>query len=197
MTEPQATIPDTSRKTAFKISPEECGEKSEREHRRNIEFRASFYEKLIALNAGSIAIVVSVGAALVTRSEPSIRSVHSQLTWLLWIALVLVLSLVCSLLHNFLYVKITGLEADQAEDYANYIALLNGMTFGSKEIAEIVTKHLGETLHQRITKGAMNMHQTKQSEYRCVVLGKIAVWTFLFAYLEAVLGLVYLWHITR
>jgi hypothetical protein len=65
------------------------------------------------------------------------------------------------------------------------------------EVAEILIKHITDTLHQRIMDGAMNAHRTEQSVYRNVYLGKIAVATFLIAYTLIMVAVIHLWWITR
>lgn len=198
MTEPTAEDVVASRKRAFKVTTAEAKERSAEVRLRALDLRASFYEKLIALDAGSIAVAVSVGVALVNRAESSIRAVHPQLSWLLCIAISLALSLACSLAHNSLHVRIAGLEAGRAEDWAKYMALLDVLMLGPKnEGTEALWKDFTNNFHQRVMKAAFNLHHTEQSEYRCVVLGKIAIWTFLFAYLVALIGLVHLWYFTR
>ena len=195
MTEKIADDSANPHKAKLIASAEEAKNKSEQERRRNLEVRAGFYEKLSALDAGSIA--VAVGIALIGKSAAQSGSLQLYLSWLLWIAVFLWVSLICSIIHNSLFVKITGLEAEKAREWANYLTLVNGQAFGSAEGAEIVTKYIADTFHKRIEDGAMNMHRTEQSVYRATCLGNIAVATFLIAYTLVMVCLIHLWWITR
>jgi len=193
------TVNDPARATRNKmqLSADEAKEKSETERRRSLEVRASFYDKLSALDAGSIAVTVSVGIALLGKSDSRFGSVHSHLSWLLWIVGFLWVSLICSVSHNSIFVKIARLEAEQAKAWSNYLALVSAQTMATGEVAEILIKHITDTLHQRIMDGAMNAHRTEQSVYRNVYLGKIAVATFLIAYTLIMVAVIHLWWITR
>jgi hypothetical protein len=103
--------PRKARIGKLKASADEAKEKSEKEHRRSLEVRANFYDKLSALDAGSIAVTVSVGIALLGRSGSRIGSLHSNLSWLAVIAFFFWISLVCAIGHNSIFVKIARLEA--------------------------------------------------------------------------------------
>lgn len=189
--------PAKAAKNKMQLSADEAKNKSETERRRSLEVRASFHEKLSALDAGSIAVTVSVGIALLGKSDLRFGSLHSHLSWLLWIAGFLWVSLICSVGHNSMFVKVAALEAEQAKDWSNYLGLISAQSGASKEVAEMVTKLIVDTLHERINKTAMKMHHTDQSVYRAIVLGKIAVATFLIAYTLVMVAVIHLWWITR
>jgi hypothetical protein len=198
MTE-QAEVNPTGKthKEKAQSSADEAKTKSEQERRRNLEVRAGFYDKLSALDAGSIAVAVSVGVALVSKADSRYGSVHSHLSWLLWIAGFLWVSLICSVGHNSMFVTITGLEAEHAKDWSNYLGLISAQAMSSGDTQEIVTKHILDTLHERIQKTALKLHHIDQSLYRAIALGKIAVWTFLIAYTLVMVAVLHLWWITR
>jgi hypothetical protein len=80
-----------------KASADEALQRSEKERRRNLEVRASFYDKLSALDAGSIALAVSAGIALLGKLESRISSLHSNLSWLSIIVLFLWMSLISAI----------------------------------------------------------------------------------------------------
>jgi hypothetical protein len=50
----------------LKASADDAKEKFEKEHRRSLEVRASFFDKLSALDAGSIAVAVSTWEARIS-----------------------------------------------------------------------------------------------------------------------------------
>jgi hypothetical protein len=197
VTDETVNDPAKTAKGKMQLSADEAKKKSETERRRSLEVRASFYDKLSALDAGSIAVTVSVGIALLGKPDSRFGSVHSHLSWLLWIAGFLWISLISSVGHNSLFVKVAGLEAEQAEDWSKYLGLVSASAGASEKVAEIATKYILDTLHDRINKTALKMHHTDQSIYRAIVLGKIAVATFLIAYTLVMVAVIHLWWITR
>ena len=87
----------------------------EAEVRRSIEISSGFYEKLSALDAGSIAIAVSVGMAIA--ANPTFRSFapFSIVHWLIATIILLWTSLITSVLHNFLSLRVARLDAAYSE----------------------------------------------------------------------------------
>jgi ABC-type multidrug transport system fused ATPase/permease subunit len=126
----------------LKASADDAKEKFEKEHRRSLEVRASFFDKLSALDAGSIAVAVSVGIALLGRPESRISSMHSNLSWVAVIAFFLWVSLICAIGHNSIYVKIARLEAEQALASSKFRVLMSASSLahakGSPKSAELV-----------------------------------------------------------
>lgn len=90
-------------------------EKHENEARRSFEISSSFYEKLAALNAGSLAIAVSIGIAIVSKPELKSSPLFQYSHWLIVIIICFWVSLVCAAIHNFIVVGIAKLDADYAE----------------------------------------------------------------------------------
>lgn len=189
--------PSTPLREKMQAQADEAKKRSKNEQRRSLEIRASFYERLSVLDAGSIAVAVSVGIALVSNSALHVGSMHAQLTWLVWIAIFLWVSLICSIEHNSYFVKVTRLEAEGAEAWSNYLGLIAASITASGDTAEIVSKHIADTLHDRIMKAALNSHHTEQSAYRALYLGKIAVASFLIAYTLVLVCVISLWWRTR
>ncbi len=185
----------------LKASAEKAKEKHKKEHRRSLDVRASFFDKLSALDAGSIAVAVSVGIALLGRPESRIGSVHSNLSWLVVITLFLWVSLICAIGHNSIYVKIARLQAEQALAWAKYIGLISASASaraaGSPKSAEFVDQHILETLSERIHADAMLATRTSLSVNRVMLLGYIAVASFLFAYTLVFICVIHLWWVTR
>jgi hypothetical protein len=193
----QNVDPMAEHKEKVKADADEAKEKSEKEHRRSLELRASFYEKLSTLDAGSIAVAVSVGIALLGKSESRIGSIHSNLSWLAVIAVLLWMSLICAIGHNSIFVKIARLEAEHAKAWSNYLALISAHASASTEVAEVVCKHIADSLKGRIDAAAMNTHRTDLSVNRVMVLGYVAVASFLLAYTLVLVCVLRLWWLTR
>jgi len=184
-------------KSKMQLSADTATEKASTERRRSLELNSSFYDKLSALGAGSIAVAVSVGIALLGKSGLPISSVHSHLTWLLWITVLLWISLVCSIGHNSMFVKIARLEAERAKAWSLYLGLMAALAVSSGEVADLLTKDIFGSLKKRIADAAMMEHRIEQSEYRAMCLGRIAVVSFLSAYTLVLICLILLWWLTR
>ncbi|HUN86263.1 MAG TPA: hypothetical protein VMU48_17925 [Terracidiphilus sp.] len=184
-------------------STDEVKAQANKELRRSLELRASFHEKLAALSAGSIAVAVSVGVALLGKATPHSAFLHSNLDWLVVIAFFLWLSLVCAIGHNAVFIKIARLEAERAEEWSKWIGLINASTMqsvtgsGGSQVAQILVDHIGNTLHNRIQKSAMNQHRTEQSILRATVLGAVGIGSFLIAYTIVFISVIRIWWITR
>lgn len=185
----------------LKASADKAKEKSAKERRRSLEVRASFYDKLSALDAGSIALAVSVGIALLGRPGSRIGSLHSNLSWLAVIASFLWISLICAIGHNFIFVKIAKLEAEQAKAWSEHLALTSASAAahagGSPGTGEMVDKVLRDSLRGRIDAAVMNAHRTDLSVNRVMFLGYIAVVSFLLAYTLVFVCVIRLWWLTR
>ncbi|MFZ0629732.1 MAG: hypothetical protein WA399_16945 [Acidobacteriaceae bacterium] len=194
-------IGDRAKIDKLKASTEEVKTQANRELRRSLELRASFYEKLAALNAGSIAVAVSVGVALLGKAAPHSAFLHSNLDWLVAVAFFLWSSLICAIGHNALFIKVARLEAERAEEWSKWIGLINASTMQSivrpegSEIGEIVAKQIGDSLHDRIQKAAMNSHRTEQSILRARILGFVSVSAFLIAYTLVFACIIRIWSI--
>ena len=171
--------------------------------RRSLELSASFYEKLAALNAGSIALAVSVGITLVSKAPPHSAFLHSNLNWLLAVACFLWCSLICSFGHNALFIKVARLESEKAAEWSKWIGLINANTMqsvtgtGDSEIAQTLFKQMRDTLQNRILGAAMNQHRTEQTILRASLLGYVAVGTFLISYTLVFVCIIRIWWITR
>jgi hypothetical protein len=194
-------IADQAKIEKLKGSTEDVKAKASQELRRSLELSASFYEKLAALNAGSIAVAVSVGVALFGKTAPHSALTHSNLTWLVAIAFFLWFSLICAIGHNALFIKIARLESERAKEWSRWIGLINASTMqsitgtGNSETAQMLSAHISDTLHDRIQKAAMNQHRTEQTILRAMLLGYGAVSTFLTAYTLVFACLIRIWWI--
>jgi hypothetical protein len=193
--------PRKARIEKLKASADEAKEKSEKEHRRGLEVRASFYDKLSALNAGSIALAVSAGIALLGRPESRIGSLHSNISCLAVIALFLWISLISAIGHNSIFVKITRLEAEQATAWSNYLALISASASahagGSPGTGDMVDKVLIDSHRGRVDAAVMNAHRTDLSLNRVMFLGNVAVGSFVLAYTLIFVCVIHLWWLTR
>lgn len=196
-------IADRAKIEKLKASTEDVEKEAIRQLRRSLELSASFYEKLAALSAASIALAVSVGVALLGKAMPHSAFLHSNFNWLVAVASFLWFSLVCSFGHNALFIKAARLESEGASEWSKWIGLLNASTMQSltgareSEIAQTLNTHISGTLHDRIQKTAMNKHRTEQSILRARVLGSVAISTFLIAYTLVFVCIIRIWWITR
>ena len=86
----------------------------EDEVRRSINVSSGFYEKLATLNAGSIAILSSAILAIAAKQESS-GAYRTVIHDLIIVAVLLWMSLMCSLIHNFVATLIAGYDARIAD----------------------------------------------------------------------------------
>jgi hypothetical protein len=93
----------------------EALERHMNEVRRTFEISTGFYEKLAALDAGSIAIAATVGAAVVAKAGATTPAVLSLTHRLVYIIFALLASLILGVLHNFIVVGIAQFEAKYSE----------------------------------------------------------------------------------
>lgn len=196
-------LSDRTKLEELEVSTENVKAEANREIRRSLELSASFYEKLVALNAASIALAVSVGVALLSKAGPRSTSLHSNLNWLVVLAFFLWISLICAFGHNTLYIKLSRLESERALEWSKWIALVNAGTMQSitamanSKIAQELHTHIGDTLHGRIEKAATNLHRSEQTALRARLLGGVAISTFLMAYTLVFVCVIRIWWITR
>src|SRR5882762_5202300 len=87
----------------------------EDEKRRSLGISAGFYEKLAALDAGSIAVAASITLTILLKSEIKADSVKPVIHELLFVVACLWASLVLSILHNFLATIFAYLETAYSE----------------------------------------------------------------------------------
>jgi uncharacterized membrane protein YciS (DUF1049 family) len=102
-------------KAQFEGPWKEALERHTNEVRRSFQISTGFYEKLVAVDAASIAIAASVGGMMIAKAATPNPSLSSISHWLVWIILALWLSLICGVAHNFVIVGIAQLEAAYSE----------------------------------------------------------------------------------
>lgn len=187
----------------FKASTAQAETKADQELRRSLELNSSFYDKLAALNSGSIAVAVTVAVALLATNAPHSAFLHTNIDWLVAIAFFLWSSLICAIGHNAQYVKIARLESERAKGAAAWIGLINAdlmqtITQGANsKVAQSLDTMITDQFHDRIQKGALNLHRTEQAILRAAVLGYGAVYGFLIAYTLVFICIIRIWWITR
>jgi hypothetical protein len=188
------------RRSGQKLKAEEAKANAEAQQRRNRELRLSFYEKLTALDAGSIAVAVSIGIALIGKSEPH-GFIHSNLSWLTAIASLFWASLVCALGHNYLFVRVSKLEVEQATAMSNFLALVSShaecRAVGSVEVADAVAQAIIDSLSNRMKVDVVRATQIDRRLHQSSRLGSIAVGAFLLAYSLILIEVIRIWWMTR
>jgi len=164
----------------------------EKERRRSKEISAGFYDKLAALNAGSIAISVSVGLAILTKQE--LRQFSHGL-----FALVLCfwLSLLTAIFHNFFRHHLTAkLDATYAgqEFIRNTIQAPMELSGADQNVMKQAREVMAEVLRQGpIAKQGVTMRQKRRLESVATVLGWLSVGSFLAGYTLVLIGAARLW----
>jgi len=189
-----------ARRSAQKLRAEEAKADAEAKQRRNHELRLSFYEKLTALDAGSIAVAVSIRIALIGNSEHH-GFIHSSLSWLTAIATLFWASLVCAIGHNYLFVGVSKLEVGQATAMSSFLSLMSAQAecraVGSVELADEVAQALIDSLSNRIKVDALRLTKIDRRLHQSSRLGSIAVGAFLLAYSLVLVEVIRIWWMTR
>jgi hypothetical protein len=170
-------------------------------HQRHLEVRAGFYEKLAAISAGSIAVVVSVGIALAGRTDSITASSHARLGWLVAIATFLWLSLVVSIAHNLIYVEITRLQAEVAQEGSFIQSYLTGALAahlsGSEQRIKVMDGLMKHSFSERLTKVTKKTLRLVFSMKFVRVIGYAATTSFLIAYTLAFCWFFRIWWLSR
>jgi hypothetical protein len=177
----------------------EAYKEHEKEFRRSVEISTGFYEKLSALDAGSIAAAVSIGIALIVRSQLQPGSLHAIAHWLVVIVFSLWLSLVCAVIHNYAVVDIAKLEAAYSEDEFTRTIVRRSLAMvrGDSAEHESLIDQLEERAQQEPRQQQQHNVKRRQTQHRCVtILGYFSMGSFLAAYTLVMVCVVRLWWIT-
>ena len=166
-------------------------ERAGNEERRSFETRASFFDKLSALAAGSIAVVVSLGAALLARNQVPLSSAHSDLSWLTVIALFLWGALISAVGHNFIFLGVAKLEADQA-----FISAKKACIASFCAVAGVSADRSDESLSRLGGESQELANRSKRAVVGARWLGHIAVLSFVLAYTLVFACVVRLWWLS-
>jgi len=161
------------------------------ELRRSAEISAGFYEKLAALNAGSMAISVSVGLVILTKQDLRQFS-HGFLVLILcfW------LSLFSAIVHNF-FLQL-GAKLDAAYSSQQFIRSTLKRLLRHSEINSGVDSNDLKKLEKELQREPLRRQGTTTKRKRwlesiATVAGFISVISFLAGYTLVVFGAVQLW----
>jgi hypothetical protein len=185
----------TAPREGLKAATEAAQKEQAKEFRRSLEMRTSFYEKLCALDAGSIAVAASVGMAIVAKPELRSGPHHANISWLAGITVSLWFSLVCAVAHNFVVLSIAKLESSFAEAECHKLATLRDLGSPAADLAanELLTGILKETVREQrdslIRRMTLNL--------RATALGYLSIGSFLAAYTLVVACVLRLWWAAR
>jgi hypothetical protein len=171
------------------------------EIRRSIEISTSFYEKLSALVAGSIAIAASVAVSISARPglhSPSLREMSD------WFALVIALlwvSLMCAVIHNFVLVRFARAEATYSSMEFQRAILRRGMALAVELTPpqdKVQVQQLEEALHENPHREQARIAKRQRLLHAWAIrLGYISTFSFLAAYTLVVVCMGDVWLINR
>jgi hypothetical protein len=154
------------------------------------ELRTSFCEKLATLNAGSLAVVASMGAALL--SKP-IANRHEYIALLGSIAIMLWFSLVFSVVHNLWMVNLASVAIDIARG-EHLLALIQRSLWAKRDKQEQLDPFIeGVTMTAR-EQGDRQARRRKLQRRANLYLG-IAVLMFVAAYTLVLVGIMRMWRL--
>jgi len=181
----------------FRADLKQDWQEHEREFRRSLEISAGFYEKLVALDAGSIAVAASLGIALVAKPQLQFGPVHAIAHWLVLVTVFLWLSLLCAVFHNFAVVGIAKLDAAYSEDDFVRRIVRRSLTLARDISSEESKPYLDEIFekaqHEPFSKQERNVKR-RRTLHRCAtVLGYFSMASFLLAYTLVVYCVAHLW----
>jgi len=183
----------------FKAEVQEAYKEHEKESRRSLGISTGFYEKLSALDAGSIAVAASIGIALIAKPQLQSSSLRAAARWLVVITVSLWLSLVCAVFHNFVAVAIAKLESAYSHVELVRTIIRRGLAMLNTDPAQI--QPLGQVEATAQEEPILQQQQIMKRRLflnPCVTaLGYISMGSFLAAYTLVMVCVVRLWWITR
>lgn len=171
----------------------------EQERRRSAEIGASFFEKVAALSAGSIAVAATVGIAVIPRSGLPYLLLRSFSHWLFFIVLSLLIALLSAVLHNLCLALIAQLDAASARQRSIHAA--TKATLKAAELAKAASLPDAAAVLQllEVVQGApvrrreQFVQRQKALRHLVSALGALAVCTFLLAYILIMIVVSHLW----
>jgi hypothetical protein len=170
----------------------------EKESRRSFEISASFFEKLSALDAASIAVAASAIIAIIIKPELNSCLFFQQIVHvLIVIVLLLWASLIFSVLHNYIFARIAALDAS----YSGLEFLITRMRTGMAIVRDNATSNEQikvDKLEKEMVEGSLKSQKRivkwTQILHPCMkFLGYFSVLMFLAAYTIAAIYLSRLW----
>jgi hypothetical protein len=170
-----------------------ASERREKDAHRSLDIKTSFYDKLAALGAGSIAVAVSIGIALMSKSELLYGSFNATAAWFTGIVVCFWISLICAVLHNFIATRIAKLEATYSQAKLERIVLRQIDPRGrADDIAWIAQ------CEKKLMRLEMQYGPRSRTLRLCTnISASISIASFLVAYTVVVVCVVRLWWITR
>lgn len=168
--------------------------KHQKELRRSVEIGSGFYDKLAALSAGSLAIVASVGIAVLAKFGFTSSTLRSFSHWLVCIAVLLWIALLSAVIHNLALVHIANLEAAISRETMQ-MALMRELDKRSSKVLPSISEHavrravdmLEAEPRKRQRKSISNQERLLRIER---VLGFVSITAFISAYSLVVILLV-------
>lgn len=204
MTDKAIEIPVTpqDRFKALLAVVKEAHKEPKKEARRSREINTSFYEKIFALDAGFIAVVVSVGIALLAKPElrsTSLRAISPSIV--VFIIFLWGLSLICAVAHNFVVASIAKLEAAYSED--DFVRTILRESFATARVTDSVeTQSVLDQIEEKAQEEPL-LRQRRNVEHReclnscATALGYASIGSFFAAFALVMFWVGRLWWITR
>jgi hypothetical protein len=182
--------------TRFQEGMKEPYKEHEQEKRRGLEINAGFFEKLSALNAGSIAVAASIILAIEARPNV-VRTVLHQI---LIVVALLGVSLLLGILHNFLAAVVAKVEAAYSETHlvvalTKLLLSIGGMT---SSIDDVTPSQAASQVEDAVRSGLLpkqrRLAKATQILYpTAAVIGYLSMASFFAAYTLVMVYLLRLW----
>jgi hypothetical protein len=165
--------------------------------RRSIESSANFYEKLAAIDAGSLAIVASIGLAVTVKPELRLGVFGGLAHGIVVIAVLLWVSLVCAVIHNFFVVRITKLETAYSDVEFVITIITRTLSVVRKAFPEGDRSQLdgleATAYSEPILEQQHIERRSKLSRGLATALGYASMLTFVAAYSAVMICILFLW----
>jgi len=171
--------------------------KHEKTLRRSIDISVGFFDKLSALDGGSIALAASVIIALTAKPEFASGRVREIVHGLVVIVILLWASLICAVLHNFLSVRFSAHDAQYSEIDFNRTIIRNTLPIAKQIIPEIDNSVIDQIEKNSQEESAANQKKIVDRKERLFptvrIVRYISAGAFLVAYTLVVFYLFQLW----
>ncbi len=168
----------------------------EQERRKSLEVSAGFFDKLSALNAGSIAVSASIILAVLLKSETHPEWVRVVVHELLSVVGFLWLSLVLAILHNFLAAIVAKVATAQYE--AEFVWTLTQHTISMAQETEPIDKSTYTQAKQAVREQLLPKERRLVKANRIIyltvnIMGYLSMLMFLIAFTLVPVFLFRLW----
>lgn len=159
----------------------------EGESRRSVSIGTHYYSKLATLSAGSLALIATVGTAIITRpnGSPHIQCIPSR--WLVSTAVIFLwVSLLSSVIHNWMAVKLSQYDASISENQFQSQIITHSLKAIEPHVGSEATKSaqkaIDDARYDKTEQVRRQVFRRERLKSTIVSVGYLAVATFVIPY---------------